>query len=349
MKIKLTHLAATVGIALSSSLAAQDVHFSQMAYSPLNLNPALAGANSTIQGIVNYRSQWKSVASPYQTIGASVDGRFNDGKRTKKGIIAGGLNFFNDKAGDMNVSTTNVSLNLAYHLLLGQKSSLGIGIYGGYGQRSIDVSDGRWGSQYDGTTYNTALPSNEVFNSPSFSYFDAGTGLVYTYKKNDGYMTQNNQRHFTAGAAFYHVNNPSYSFIDNGGEKLFMRWSIFANAVIGISNTKGALLPGVYFNRQKSAMEILYGTYYRITLSEGSKITGFNKPFFLHLGLFHRWGDALVGKAMLEWSDVSAGFAYDINISSLSPVSSARGGFEVFLRYNIAHLTGPGSSKSRIR
>ncbi len=349
MKRKLTHITLATGIILSSMTFAQDVHFSQMAASPLNLNPALAGANSTIQGIVNYRSQWNSVAEPYKTIAASVDGRFNDGKRTKAGIIAGGLSFFNDKAGDMQVSTTNVNLSVAYHLLLGQKSSIGIGIYGGFGQRSIDVSDGRWGSQYDGSAYNTALPSNEVFNSPSFTYFDAGTGLVYTYKKNDGYMSQNNQRQFNGGVAFYHVNNPNYSFIDNGTEKLYMRWSIFANAVIGIANTKGALLPGVYFNRQKSTMEILYGTYYRITLTEGSKVTGFNKPFFLHLGLFHRWGDALVGKAMLEWSDLSAGFAYDINISSLNQVSSARGGFEVFLRYNVGHLTGPGSSRSRIR
>lgn len=349
MKIKLTHFIATAGIIISSNVIAQDVHFSQMAYSPLNVNPALAGANSTIQGIVNYRSQWNSVAEPYQTIGASIDGRFNDGKRTKAGILAGGLSFFNDRAGDMLVTTNNVNLNLAYHLLLGQKSSLGIGIYGGFGQRSIDVADGRWGSQYDGTSYNTALPSNEVFNSPSFSYFDAGTGLVYTYKKNDGYMTQNNQRMINAGVAFYHVNNPHYSFIDNGSEKLFMRWSIFANAEIGIANTKGALLPGVYFNRQKSTMEILYGTYYRITLAEGSKITGFNKPFFLHLGLFHRWGDALVAKTTLQWSDISAGFAYDINISSLTQVSSARGGFEIFLRYNVAHLKGPGSSRSRIR
>jgi hypothetical protein len=52
---------------------------------------------------------------------------------------------------------------------------------------------------------------------------------------------------------------------------------------------------------------------------------------------------------MLEWSDISAGFAYDINISSLTEVSSARGGFEIFLRYNVGHLTGPGSSRSRIR
>lgn len=93
MKKTVKYLIIATGFAISTSGFAQDVHFSQMSFSPLNLNPALAGANSTLQGIVNYRSQWNSVAEPYQTIGASVDGRFNDNKRNKKGIIAGGLNF----------------------------------------------------------------------------------------------------------------------------------------------------------------------------------------------------------------------------------------------------------------
>jgi len=57
---------------------AQDIHFSQMEYSPLTLNPALAGANSPMQGIVNYRSQWNSVAVPYKTIAASFDMRCNE-------------------------------------------------------------------------------------------------------------------------------------------------------------------------------------------------------------------------------------------------------------------------------
>lgn len=324
----------------------QDVHFSQMIYSPTNLNPALSGANTTLQVITNYRSQWKSVAVPYQTFGASVDGRFNNNKRGKKGIMAGGIGFFNDQVGDLKVTTNNVTANLAYHLILDRTSTLGLGIYGGWGQRTINSEDGRWGNQYDGMNYDEALPSNEVFNSPSFSYLDAGAGLVYTYRQFEGYMTQNNQKEVTGGVAFYHVNNPSFSFIDNGSEKLYMRWSMFVNALIGFENSDAALEPAIYFNRQKSTMEILYGTYYRFMLTEGSKITGFNKPFYFHLGLFHRWGDALIAKSMIEWNQYSAGFAYDFNISSLNEVSSAKGGFEIFLRYNL--IQGPGTM-SKIR
>src|SRR5690554_6833712 len=88
-------------LALNSplNLKAQDVHFSQMYYSPLTLNPALSGIDNPITAIVNFRTQWKSIATPYNTIGFSVDARLNENKRDKKGIFAMGLNFFNDQSG----------------------------------------------------------------------------------------------------------------------------------------------------------------------------------------------------------------------------------------------------------
>jgi hypothetical protein len=48
---------------------------------------------------------------------------------------------------------------------------------------------------------------------------------------------------------------------------------------------------------------------------------------------------------MFEWDQISAGFAYDINISSLTEVSRAKGGFEVFLRFNMGD---GGGFRSRI-
>ncbi len=330
---------------MSSLAFGQDVHFSHMEYAPLTLNPALAGANSPMQGILNYRSQWNSVAVPYKTIAASFDMRFNEKKRDKKGIIAGGINFFNDQAGEMKVNTNNVNLNLAYHLILDRTSTLGLGIYTGFGQRSIDPNSGRWGSQFDGLAYNAALPSQETFNNATFSFLDAGAGLLYAYKRNQGYSTQNNQLTINAGFAAYHVNRPGYSYIDQNSERLYMRLSGFANAEIGIQNTRGLVLPGMYFQRQGTSMEIYYGAYYKYKLSEGSTATGFTKPMALSLGLFNRFRDAMVAKILFEYDQYAAGFAYDVNISSLNTVSNAKGGFELFLRFNMGD---GGGFRSRI-
>ena len=334
-----------LAVALTSLMSnAQDVHFSQMEFSPLTLNPALAGANSPAQGILNYRSQWNSVAVPYQTIAASFDGRFNNNKRGKKGILAGGINFFNDQAGNLKVTTNSVNVSLAYHLILDKTSTLGVGINTGFGQRSISASAGRWGNQYDGTAYNNTFASGETFSNASFSFIDAGAGMVYAYKQNSGYKSQTDQKAVNVGFAVYHLNKPSYSYLNDNAEKLNMRISVFANANISISGTKGAVLPGIYFQKQGSSTELLFGAYYKYLLSKGSMATGFSKPTSLSFGLFNRLKDALVAKLMLDWGNYSTGFAYDLNISSLNDVSRAKGGFEVFLRFN---MTDNGNGNSR--
>jgi hypothetical protein len=222
---------------------------------------------------------------------------------------------------------------------------LGLGIYTGFGQRSIYPGAGSWASQYDGMSYNASVSSGEEFTTPDFTYLDAGSGLVYTYRNGSGYMTQNKQRIFNVGFAVYHVNRPKYSFLNRDDEQLYMRFSAFVNAEIGVTNTRGAFLPGVYYQRQLSAQEILFGTYYKYILNEGSKFTGFTRPMAGYFGLFGRFKDAMVAKFMFEWDQFSAGFGYDINISGLSEVSNARGGFELFLRFNAG---AGGGFKARI-
>lgn len=340
MKMNLKNLGLGLGLALlATSGWSQDVHFAQFEYSPMTLNPGLVGANARMQANVNYRKQWSSVAIPYSTIAASVEARFNESKRQKKGIIAGGLNFFNDKVGNLPLSTTKVNVNIAYHLILNRESTLGLGLYTGFGQRTLDPSDGKWGNQYNGTQYDATISSNEVFTANQFSFFDAGTGLVYKYKSGNGRAGQGDEKMFTGGIAFYHVNSPNYSFINNEEEKLPMRTSMFANALITLKNSNGALVPGVYFNKQKSNWELQYGTYYQFTLGSTQK------PNHLGIGAFHRWGDAFILKAYVEVAEFTGGFAYDFNLSSLSEVSRGRGGIEFFLVYKM----GPkGFSRAQI-
>lgn len=333
MKSKLGLCVTLLG--LSTTAFAQDIHFSQIAFSPLTLNPALAGANSSMQGIVNYRSQWKSVASPYKTIAASFDARVNSRRRGKQGHLALGINFFNDQSGDAKIQTTAGALSIAYHIILNKNSTFGGGLNAGFGQRVIDPNAGRWGSQYDGMKYNSNLGSGENFGTPSFTYGDYGAGLVYAYKTEEKYMTGNDHKEFNIGLSGYHLNRPTFSFLGDKNEKLYMRFNFFANAVIGLSNTRWSFMPGVYYQRQKTAQELMVGTYFRYKILEASKITGFNKGAHLALGIFYRAKDAAVAMGMIEWKQYSAGFAYDINVSSLTPVSKAQGGFEVFLRFNI--------------
>ena len=343
MKRVITGVLMTCAVAYTS---AQDVHFSQMSYSPLTLNPALAGANYDLQAIVNYRTQWNSVAEPFQTMAASYDMRINPNKRNKKGHLALGLNFFNDRAGAARVTTNNVNLNVAYHVLIGEGHTLGGGGYVGWGQRTLDPAAGKWGSQYNGLTYDASMASGEAFNSASFNMFDAGAGLVYTYSAAEQYMSANNSTRINAGFGVYHLNRPSFSFINQSDEKMYMRFSGFVNGAIGIGNSNFIVEPAVYYQQQGKAREVLFGTYGRYIIQEGSKRTGNLERTSFALGIFYRNQDALIAKALFQWSGLEIGAAYDFNMSTLSSVSKARGGVEFFLRWV---MTNPFSgTKSRI-
>lgn len=310
-------------------LKAQDIHFSQMQYSPLTLNPAQAGALYNMQAVVNYRSQWKSAAFPYSTFAGSYDMRVY---QSKTGFFAGGINFFHDVAGDIKMTTLNFNFSLAYHLNIDDKSTLGLGLQGGFGQRGIKSPDGQWGNQFVGLEYDPSILSGESFANTSILHGDVGTGLVYTYKKNEGYMTSNDLLWINAGFATYHVNRPYSSFLKLDNERLPIRWSAFYNMFIGIQNSNVVISPSIFYNRQGPAQELLGGTYVKYILKEGSKITSFEEGTAFSLGVFYRFRDAIIPKMMVEYSNYSVGISYDINISSFARSTNGRGGIEFFLR-----------------
>src|ERR1051326_8567454 len=212
-----------VMIALSLSAMAQDIHFSQFTQYPLTLNPALAGTTVWIRGTAQYRTQWHAVTVPYNTIAASFDIKAK--KRwikiknaTEKYRQSGengfgwGVNVYNDKAGDGRMGTLQANASLAYQIFVGKKSMIALGFQGGIMQRSIDFSKLQWGSQYNTTTgqYDpTMSPDKAIANgNSSFIIPDLGVGGIYTYKKNERYMSGGDQLDFTLGASMFHVNTP---------------------------------------------------------------------------------------------------------------------------------------------
>lgn len=311
----------------------QDQHFAQVEYAPLLLNPALAGANTRLQVIANYRTQWKSIAAPYQTIAASIDARLQGKYSDRNSFLAVGASFFNDIAGDMKMQTNQFNLDLAYHIKMGKYSVFRIGIYGGLNQRSIDINRAGWASQYDGSAINTSLGSGESFGALNHTFMDAGAGTVYTYRKMKYSVNSNVNNNVNAGIAFYHVNRPYSSFISKKSERLYMRFSTFVNGSFNLGRTPLALQPGLYVQVQAKYFEVMYGTYLRIALSEGSHFTGRGKSSALGIGIFNRYFDAFVLKSYLQYHNFSVGFSYDLNTSRLTPVSKARGGMEFFLRF----------------
>ena len=93
---------------------AQGMHFSQYYNAPMLLNPANTGLMSDFDYRLgaNYRNQWASVPAPYKTFSAYGDFQaFRQQNQTN--WLGGGLAFYNDKAGNGDLSLTRMEALLA--------------------------------------------------------------------------------------------------------------------------------------------------------------------------------------------------------------------------------------------
>jgi len=348
MKISTLVRNTILGVAIFSAagISAQDIHFSQFNQSPLTLNPALVGNTGWIRGSLQYRTQWKAVTVPYNTIGASFDIKAKKhwlkiekatAKYRKSGEngFGAGVNVYNDKAGDGKMGTLQANVSLAYQIYVGEKSMIALGFQGGIMQRSINFDKLYWGNQWDPNSpsgYDPGKDPKENRPNDNLILPDLGVGGIYTYKKSERYITGGDQMDVTIGASMFHVNQPKYSFL-GGGEKLYMRTVIHGNGTIGIPNSRIAAAPGFAVMQQGPNQEIIVGSLIRYMLREDSKYTGFIKSASLSAGGFYRNNDAFIGMVLLEFSNYAVGVSYDFNLSGLKTVSSGRGGFEITLRF----------------
>jgi type IX secretion system PorP/SprF family membrane protein len=316
-------------------VTSQDIHFSQFTMSPLTLNPALAGANYNFQAIVNYKDQWRGVAVPYKTFAASVDSRIHK-KEDKNSFWAGGVNFFRDKAGDASMGICQGNITAAYHVGIAQYQTLGIGLQGGFAQRTIDFSALKWANQYDPYNgYNPNASSGEPKTISSFAYGDVGGGIVWTYNNPTGlvHVEDNHDLQANMGVAVYHARQ-NYSFIKLSKEQLYPKYVFHGNAMISLPHSRGvAVAPGFVFLSQGPSKEFYFGSMVRYTLQPESKYTGIKKLACVYVGLYCRPGDAITPMIQLERSGYAVSFSYDVNISKLIVASKARGGMEIALRY----------------
>jgi len=320
--------------ALSFSLVAQDIHFSQYNLTPMLINPAQAGAYKNLELTINYKTQWTSISpNAYKTMMFTYEGRLMQ-KKWKTKWLATGLNIYSDKAGDGNMATTQAMASLGYHTQLSEKSTLGGCLFGGYTQRKIDYSALTWDEQYQNGLYSSVNPSFETQyqNSNKFGYPDVGMGVLYQYTKGQMYSTANDMVVVHAGLSLFHLNNPKYSYYSSN-EKLYTKIVGHADLLIGLKNTNFAFLPGFIYMKQGPSSEIYPGCFFRYMLREQSKFTGYVKGASIMIGTHLRAKDAFIPSIQLEVAEYTIGVSYDMNVSGLKTATSGKGGFEISLRY----------------
>ncbi len=315
-------------IARPENASAQDAHFSQFYAASLYLNPALAGAERNYAANVNYRNQWRSIVVPYVT--HQVSGIMPVyGKGTLKPHLGSvGISVYNDRAGDANFNSTGANLTLSRNLLGNSTTSvLSVAAQAGIIQRSINMNNLEWGSQFNpyvGLDKSMSADISALSNNRMM--FDLNAGIFYAYNPLNNYKTTGTT--YYSGLAFSHINTPNESMIEGIRNTLPVLLKYHGGFSTHFTE-KFSLSPNVLVMSQKDILQVNAGLYatYRMIGATGSPFANTDVIF----GTWYRLNDAFIFNTGFGNESFTLGFSYDVNSSSLRYNTNGRGAFEISL------------------
>jgi type IX secretion system PorP/SprF family membrane protein len=318
-------LTAILFLVCYTAAQAQDVHFSQFAYAPLQVNPALTGIFDGKARISNmYRSQWSGIGKGFKTIYLSADAPLGREKMKNNYFGIGGM-IYQDKAGEAGFKSTILEASLSYTTALTDQADhfFALGFQAGLNQQSIDLTKSTWDNQWNGDVYDPALPSGESIQLPQFSYLDFNAGVLYYYIP-DGYNS------LDIGASLSHIGSPNVSFFSLTEAPLTRKITVHSSGEINLGRENDSwVLPKLLVMFQGKQKEILAGGLFKRKLQFKSVYTNYRKEAYFSGGAFYRWKDSFIVMARFEFNTVALGLSYDVNNSSLSNLAGSSNAFEV--------------------
>lgn len=298
---------------------AQDYNFTQYHYTPLLTNPAMVSSQDDISVFMNYRNQPTIIDENFQNIMFSGIYPLINSKRRWGGI---GATFVNDQNGRF-LRLNGGMLAFSYNVQLGKKHYLGLGLQGGYFQRSIDYSAETTSSQWDefSSTFVEGLGQGEEgFNNTS-SYFTLGTGLWWQLEDENG------RPKAWLSAAFHNVNEPNISFYNEVDTPLRIRGT-YAGAYRVWENDKWEIMPTFRLVSRSNQDQFNLGSWARYKLSNGD---GFIKQGSIGVGLWYNFNDAFVPSVEFVQPRYFAAFSFDIATSEDAQLWQGNSTFELTL------------------
>lgn len=315
---------------------AQDAHFSQYYAAPLYLNPALTGLEKDIVVGLNYRSQWNSLGFPYTTGQFSIIHPI-----FKKGVdqehLGGlGLSLYNDVSGDNgSFKTFGANLSGAYNYTMpfDKRHAISAGFQAGFYQRRLDVSELRWGSQYNSLIgFDDRMPGSGGNIAEQSMIPVVNAGIIWYYNPDEDKYLKSEFRAF-GGIAASNINNPDESLYQDGSSNLPVLYKLHGG--IDLKIVRGVKIsPNILVMHQGYLYQVNIGNYLTVDVFNNPYTKLANQTKVL-LGVWHRVNDAFIFSTGLQTKNVTAGISYDINSSSLRQQTRGRGAMEISVSYRI--------------
>jgi type IX secretion system PorP/SprF family membrane protein len=304
-------------------LTAQDFTFSQFYEQPLLRNPALAGFfNGDIRVAMAHRDQWGSVTVPFRTTSLSIEHKIP--MANYHDVLTIGAQMSMDGAGDIRLKRTQLMPAIAFHKSLdGEKDTyLSIAFMGGPVSSQFDITQLKFGDQYTGGSYNPSNPSMQPITNNSYSYWDLGTGLAFS-------TVLNNQARFYVAAGLAHFTKPTINSVTTADASFLAPKLSFNMGLHGKVGERAHLIAFADYYTQGGNRQMLGGLMYGLSATQFED----EEATVIYFGSFLRYGDAVIPVVKLEFSKMTIGVSYDINVSKLRTVSNWRGGLELTAAY----------------
>ena len=328
----------TLALALTSSINAQDIHFSQTAQTPQLINPAATGVyDGWERVIINHRNQWLGAGTQFMTTNISADVNVGKSRMNDKAHIGLGAMFYNDIGGDSKFGMQKGALTVSGILPAGGGHIFSAGIQGGFANRSADLSRVSFANQWNGTGFDQTIISGEANTSTQFTYMDAAAGLFYTFDAGQNTFQRNNDFKFQIGFSGYNLNKPLLKYVTVDGDRLLRKWVGHVNVTADIMDTRFAIDASAVQFIQGPHLETLLGMMLKYRFSDGTKITGHFQNAYVGFGTYYRHKDALVPAVQIDWKGFKFGISYDVTISALRKAYTG-GSLEFSFSYtNLSH------------
>ena len=303
----LTAAGLTALVAFTGAKAfAQDIHFTQFDAAPLIINPAFTGGfNGTFRAAGVYRDQWRSVTIPFVTYSASIDAPIIRDLSVDD-YLAAGLQFYNDKAGDGNLSNTSILGSVAYHKFLGGGQSepdktLSVGFQGGYTSKSVDISKLYFGDEFENGGFMPGTSPSYPFNN-KIHYWTVNAGISWAQRTGDRFA-------YTLGLGANNLNQPAESFQKKANSEvgLGLRYTAQIGAIANVSD-RLSLRPAILYQSQTSTYELLLGNEFNYAIGN-PEFRDVSTSVFA--GVYYRNSDAIMITAGVEFKGIRFGASYD--------------------------------------
>lgn len=297
MKKLITTLLLLSGII--SMQAQQDPLVSMYMFNALLINPAYAGTKPYVRTTLLHRSQWVGWKGAPMTDVVTIDGRIKDK------VSALGLIVSNDRLGVTN--KTDVYANYAYHIGLGKRHTLSLGLKGGLSWFNAKLSGiTAWDPNdevYTGGNQNNFLPN---FGVGAFLYserFYAGLSVPQA-------LSYDPREMFSLGKDVSSIPQVRRHYLLTTGYAMVLSRAVVLKPSIMLRYVYASPL-GVDLNAHVLLNDILW------------------------LGASYRINDAVIGMIQLQiFPAFRVGYAYDYTLSQIGDFSS--GTHEIMLGYDLA-------------